>query len=246
MLAMMLLVMTASVMATNYVSYAGKFYLTYPDDWVQMDYVTVDGFLQQSGAVDRTLFDYEVVLAHKDNSPFFDGPYLLLKLDTSRVYTREMIDSVANELAAEYRTSRAEIPFDEFWDRMAFKVPYVDHERGITVIKLAMGPPREGQKYNVIAVKYYEHGAANFFFYAPRDQFNDNLETFRAIFTSMSTDNWERAAASEPVRVADIDTTVKPDRADSADSRTTLWVLVGIALILVVIIRSYLIRKKRS
>ena len=36
---------TSSTMAANYVSYTGEFFFAYPEDWVQMDYLTVDAFL---------------------------------------------------------------------------------------------------------------------------------------------------------------------------------------------------------
>lgn len=236
----------SSTMAANYVSYAGEFFFAYPEDWVQMDYLTVDAFLQQRGAVDRTLYDYEAVFAHEDNSPFFDGPYLLLKLDTTGTHTRDMIDSVAAELAREYRTQVVHMPFEDFWGKMAFKIPYVDHERGIAGIKLAMGPPREGQRYNIILIQYYDKGAADFFFYAPKEEFDASLDTFKAIFASFSTEDWQSAAAPESLRVADIDTVAKTEEeyVDGITNRVLLIALVGVALSLFVVFRIAR-RKKR-
>ncbi|MBD3332801.1 hypothetical protein GF356_08120 [candidate division GN15 bacterium] len=239
------LAIASGVVAGNYVSYAGEFFIAYPDDWVQMDYLTVDGFLQRSGAADRAFYDYEAVFAHEDNSPFFAGPYLILRLDTTGAYTEKMIDSVAFELGREYSTQPVDATFDEFWRNMAFKVPYIDRENNLLGIKVATGPPKEGQKYNVILAKYYDKGAANFFFFAPREQYQQSLDAFEAIFTSFSTENWESANAPESLRVANIDTVADTDD-NSGGNRTLLWVLVAIALILVVIFRVYMVRKRSS
>src|SRR5574341_1927071 len=91
------LVLETGVNAANYVSYRGGFYIQYPDDWVQVPYLTADMFLART-APDPTTLNYEAIFAPKSSEPFFATDYLILTLDSVEWMFPYMVDSVVDEM----------------------------------------------------------------------------------------------------------------------------------------------------
>ena len=92
---MLTFVGTAS--ANNYVSFDGKFFITYPDNWRQIEYNVVDAYLLRFGASQSSL-QYEAVFAPGVSDPFFKGSYLILNVDTVGALDQQAIDIRTNSL----------------------------------------------------------------------------------------------------------------------------------------------------
>ena len=62
-----------------------------------------------------------------------------------------------------------------------------------------------GPRINLLVMKFYEHGIANYYFYIPWAEFEASLPFLKEMVTSFSTENLDEALNREPVRVADLE-----------------------------------------
>jgi hypothetical protein len=236
----LLLVILASptILADNYVSWKGGFYITYPDHWKQIDYQTVDVFLYVNKA-DQDALDYEAVFADSSSRPFFEGSYVILTLDTVAEMSQLYIDSTLRDLEQTFNRSFTYTPVADFLANPETNIlNYDDEKRLVTILNDIV---RDGQviKKNLMMMQFYEKGMASFYLYSPDSLYEQARGLLHDMVTSFSTENIEAAAESPIVRVADAapkQETVQPD--DSEDS-SKIYLIVGVALamILFVVIR---------
>lgn len=240
--ATVLVVLAAAVCAKTYVSLNGEFYITYPDDWEQIDYNTVDLFLSRSGA-DETMYEYDAVLAPSASSPFFTGDYLIVTVEKTGELSNQLIDSVLAEYADSFQKGIANMATDEFMADLKSNSPVYDADKKVMTVLNDIYQGQEIVKKNLIMVKFYEKGIASFYFYSPDSLFQSSKVLFEDIFESLSTENLQAAMPSEEVKVADIET---DDEGRLKDSDSNLFLYLAVAVVICFILLGTYVRLKKK
>ena len=179
----LLLVTTAS--AETFVSYNGKFNITYPDTWEQIDYQTADFYIRQATGD----LAYEAVFATKDSPAVFEGTYVILTVDTSGALDQSRIDSAIGVIVESFGRNLAELPLASF----------------ATDLSEAVVAPRK----NILVQKFYDRGIANFYFYVPDSLLSEGLGSLSEILASFSTETTR--TDTTPVKVADLESRQSSD-----------------------------------
>ena len=229
--ALTLIVLTGLVgsgaVAGTFVSFNGRFQISYPDSWGQIDYRTAEYYLSRGDA--EADLDYEAVFSAKANYSLFQGQYLILTVDTVGSLTSARVDSVLDELTTEFDRPITELASDDFMTRIDSRVIFFDREQGLAALESEVASDDSGPRTNLLVMKFYEHGIANFYFYAPTPEYEASLPLYRQIATSFSTEAIDDALPSEPVKVADIE-------ADNGGSGNLLLLFGGLFVILIAIL----------
>ncbi len=227
-----------------YVSLNGKFYIEIPDHWEQVDYVTVDLFLNNTNS-GRDAFNYEAVFSKKVNGPFFTTEYLFLKIKKIKNMSQRTIDSVLTDLTDIYVKRVVRKPFDEIFKNISLARPYYDKQNKVAVIFDILDLPDETRKKNLIINKFVDYGIVSFFFYSPDSSYNDNLNRFIDIYKSYGTDNIEDKLPKENLKVADIDVSDGTDD-DTDESESSNYIPYFILLLIIVIVVTRLKKRKKN
>jgi hypothetical protein len=233
--AILLAVMFATPALTdqNYVSLKGNFYITYPDEWAQVDYWLVDDYLlRTSDTLDSTLFAYEAVFAQKDAPQFFSGEYLILTVDTVGKLKDWQIDSILIDLVGTIDVTVRYRTISDFLADPKLNVPIYDTLA--QMVALLDEIPGQVVKKSLSVMKFYDKGIATFFFYAPDSVFETSKSRFERILASFSTDV-ETAMPKETLKVADLKKNAR--QKDRESTKTYLFYGVALVLILLIVIR---------
>ena len=222
----------ASATAGDFVSFNGKFHITYPENWKQVDYSTADYYIGQA----KGELNYEAVFHKEDSLPLFEGSYLILTIDTVGNLTQQQIDSVLDVLTGAFDKQIAESSPEEFLVEANKEVIVYDRENQAVAIISDVTEEEVGPRRNVLAMKFFEQGIANFYFYSPGPSFETCLPEFRAILASFATGTLERSAQAEPVRIADIE--------DDGGSGT-VFAYIPVAVVLAIVIGIVVRRRRR-
>ncbi|MEW5795340.1 MAG: hypothetical protein AB1772_03170 [Candidatus Zixiibacteriota bacterium] len=196
--------------AGTFVSYNGKFHFVYPESWIQVDYTTAEVYLTR-GDPEKEV-DFEAVFSETKTYALFQGLYLILTVDTVGQLLPEQIDSVVNTLTREFRRPIKEVTPDAFLAAPCRDSIVFDREGGRVSIESEVPGDRSGPRTNLLAMKFYEHGIANFYFYAPSAEYAGGLPILRHMVMSLSIGETPPAVSAEPVKVADIGTDGKKAR----------------------------------
>jgi hypothetical protein len=215
-----------------FVSYRGEFSIQYPDDWKQVEYNVVDAYLA-ARQVDASAFRYEAVLASADADPFYTGAYVIVTVDTrGGAMSDSQIDSTLNTLARQFGKGIKYSPVGDLLTNVQSETPGYDRAEKMVSIPNRITDRGEAFKRNLVIMKFYDKGIASFYCYAPDSVFDQHVDDFRSIATSLETENYRDKAPREEVRVADVDT-------EGGGLGVIFWLLIAIAgmLILVVVWR---------
>ncbi len=228
-----LMLVAAGLQAATYVSLNGKFLITYPDDWDQIDYNTVDLFLTRSGA-EQSMFDYDAVFAPKASSPFFSGDYLILTVEKVGELSALGRDSIIQEFGKTFKSGITYISGDNFTADLQSNVPVYDRNRRIITVVSDVFQGQQPVKKNMIMLKFYDQGIATFYFYSTDSLFESSRRIFEDIAASFSTENIESALPREEVKVADIETDPE-GKLKQEDSKTLLYLSIAVFILLVLV-----------
>ncbi len=223
--------------ASTYVSFKGKFYIEYPDDWLQVPYLTADVFLKKSGS-DPSSLNYDAVFAPKSSSPFFANDYLMLTVDTLEWLYDFQIDSVVDEMS---KTFGKEVQYFPSWDKPAnlqSNTPVYDKKNKIITVINDIVAGGKVVKKNLMVKKFHDKGIANFYFYAPDSTFEKSKTIFQGIVNSFSTENVSQAIPKEAGKVSD------PADRDKLNFRQML-IPIGAAFIILLILLARLRKAKK-
>jgi len=230
------------VQAENYVSWAGGFYITLPDDWTQIDYQTVDAFLLSNQA-GRDVLNYDAVFAPKESRPFFVGDYLILTVDTMGELSSRQIDSVLGVMSSTFGQDVKYFPVADFLSDMKSNSPSYDADRKLVTVVSDIVYHDQVTKKLLYMAKFYERGMANFYFYSPDSLFDQSKSLFRGIVETFSTKDIEAAAGKQEVKVADIKPEdVSKEKSDNNKIPAVIYAIPGVLIILIIILA---VRKKR-
>ncbi|RKX21806.1 MAG: hypothetical protein DRP45_11930 [Candidatus Zixiibacteriota bacterium] len=232
--ATVLLCMAVTVSAETFVSFNGNFSFSYPETWIRIDYNTADYYLSQAGGNP----EYEAAFAANDSTAIFQGSYLVLTVDTVGELSTIQIDSVVDLLSSGLNLELAEVTTDEFMTSASDKfVQFSSELKAASAVSILSENSAES-RVNLLAVKFYKHGVANFYFYCLESKFDDMAPVFKQIFTSFSDENIEDALKVEPLKIADVN-----NKTESNAVRN--WGLIGgVVVILLIIIATRRIRRK--
>ena len=201
-LAAVTFLISSNATAETYVSFKGKFYIQYPEDWLQVPYLTADMFFSRKGS-DPSALNYEAVFAPKSSSPFFATDYFILALDTLEWLYDYQIDSVVDEMT---KTFGKDMEYFPSWDQptdLKSNTPVYDKKNKIlTVISDVVTGDRIVKK-NLMVKKFHDKGIANFYFYGPDSTFEKSKTVFQGIVNSFSTENINQAVPKEAGKVSD-------------------------------------------
>ena len=212
--------------ADTFVSYNGKFHFTYPETWVQVDYTTAEYYLTHGDPENEV--DFEAVFSEKQTFVIFQGQYLILTVDTVGPGTTELVDSVLKELSDEFSRPIKEVSPEEFLSGSLTDTIAFDRTNNLVSIQTEVAGRDAGPRVSLLVMKFYEHGIANYYFYAPKVEFFPSLSTYRDMAMSFSTEAVEKAPADE-VRVADLED-------DDDDTGMPVAVYGGLAAVLIAIV----------
>ena len=224
----------------TYVSLRGGFYITYPDDWAQVDYWLVDAHLRRN-MTDEAILDYDAAFAMKDAPYFYSGDYLILTVDTLGELSDKQIDSVLNELS---RSFGAEVSYDPVADFLtdlpSNTLGYDPETRTVTILN-EITEQQQLLKKNLLMMKFYNRGIATFYFYSPDSLFETSKSLFEQIVASFSTENVEEALPKEHLKVADLED-AEGVYGDESKKSKKVYLYIGAALVLLIVV---LIRRLR-
>lgn len=215
--------------AESYVSLNGDFYITYPDDWYQVDYNTVDYYLYNVQA-DRESFQYEAVLAERKAVPFYNGNYLILTLDLVGKLDNRQIDSLLADLDSTFGDNKQIYPPGNLLSDLKPGTIYYDRANKTITMLNDIEDSSQVVKKNIWLLKIYDKGIANFYFYSPDSVYEASKPIFNDIVSSFSTENIEQAIPREDLKMADV------NRKASRFGVTTSIILLAVILIIIYVI----------
>ena len=231
-LAVMLPFVAADTSAKDFKSFNGGFKITLPEGWKQVDYQTADYHLSQSGAD----LDYEAVFNDGEQGTTFGSQYLILTVDTVGALNDDQIDSLISTLESEFHKKSLRIG-DEMYISEAHPdvVAYDTANKVVSVISEL--EDAEGSRKNILAMRIYDRGVANFYFYSPSETYDQGLPLFRGVLASFTTDMTTKSDDATPVKVADLDQ-------ENSLSLSSMIIILG-AIVIVVIAIVMVSRKNR-
>lgn len=242
----LLFILSALILATGFVSaqdqvspidsvyYSsnGKFVIRYPASWGQVDYATVDYFLMRSDANQQAL-EYEAVFAPKESGVFYNGPYLILTVDTVGLLNQAEIDSLLDQLSQTFGEGIKYLPTGDYLTDLATQAPNWDAAKRQISIRTNITEQYKVIKRNLWVMQLYDGGIANFYFFTPDTLFEQYRPTFEEIVRSFQTENIEELIPKQQHKLAKIEES--PDSGASGNKATT-WIPYGALAIIIIII----------
>lgn len=221
---------------TNYFSSNGKFVISYPDDWAQMDYNTVDYFLMSSDASEQAL-NYDAVFALKESIPFHKGPYFILTVDTSGPLNQIEVDSLLEQLSETFGEGIKYFPTGDYLADLESHAPNWDAEKRQITILNNITEQYKIIKRNLWVMQFYDGGIANFYFFAADSLFVQYRPVFEQIISSFTTENLEAAIPKQNLKLANIEDSPDTDSGSNALTIFGLPFTIVVALLIIVIAR---------
>lgn len=236
-----LLIGVVAVSAGTFESFSGKFHITYPDSWDRIDYRSVDFYLTRNNP-NPELLAYEAVFAPISDQKFFDGPYLLLTIDTIGELIGPTKDSALASIAKGFG-SRIDSTFSgDMFGNLQADAPRYDPATRLLAVETDIHEGRVLTKRNLLVVRLYEHGLANFYFYAPDSLWTSSVPVFAQIARSFTPGSPQAGSARESVKIADVG---RGEKSSSLPKRT--WMIPpGLFVILIAIVVALHKRKERA
>lgn len=230
------MVLTAD--AKSFVSFNGKFHITYPDTWEQIDYRSVDFHLSQSNP-NPELLQYEAVFSPTSERPFYDQPYLLLTVDTMGELVGSERDSAIASIARGFSGKVDSLISGDLFADLRPDTPKYDPQSRMLAVQTEIHEGRVTVKRNLLVIRFYEQGLANFYFYTPDSLWQKALPEFAQIARSFTVGALQAATPKESVKVADL------EREDPAASKPRSWLPFGGAFIVIIIAIMVAVRRRR-
>jgi hypothetical protein len=191
----------SSAEANTFVSFNGQFLFSYPETWMQIDYTTAEYYLTR-GKPDQEV-DFEAVFSVRETMVLFQGQYLILTVDTLGALTPEQIDSVVAVTSEEFKHPVKEVSSDAFMTGSCGDSILFDRGNGLLAVETAVQGNEASSRVNLLVMKFYPRGIANFYFYSPETEFAAALTDYRDMVMSFSTENLDQALGRDSVKIAE-------------------------------------------
>ncbi|MDD5424902.1 MAG: hypothetical protein PHN52_00230 [candidate division Zixibacteria bacterium] len=236
-LSMMVLAAAGLAASVNYVSFNGEFYITYPDNWYQVDYNTVDYYLSSIQA-NRESYQYEAVFAERKSIPFHAGNYLILTLEKVGKLDNRQVDSLLADLDSVFAEGRKYFPSGNLLSDLKSNTLYYDRANKTITLLSEMSDDNQVLKKNIWTMKLYDKGIANFYFYSPDSVYEASKAVLNDIVSSFSTENISQAMPKEQLRIS--------DTGNKGIYSTLGLIITPAAALIVIIILAVYIRRRRK
>ncbi len=227
-----------TAVAKSFVSFNGKFHITYPDTWEQIDYRSVDFHLSQSNS-NPELFQYEAVFSPASERPFYEQSYLLLTVDTMGELIGGERDSAIASISRGFSGKVDSLISGDLFADLRPDTPKYDPRSRMLAVQTEIHEGRVTVKRNLLVIRFYEQGLANFYFYAPDSLWQKALPEFAQIARSFTVGAPQAAAPKESVKVANL------EKEDSTASKPRSWLPFGSAFIVIIIAVMVAVRRRR-
>ncbi|NOY89452.1 MAG: hypothetical protein GXO93_08740 [FCB group bacterium] len=244
-LATTLLVLATSGLCKNYVSFDGGFYITYPDNWYQVDYNTVDAFLARANA-GKEMFNYDAVFAPDSSKPFFANSYFFISLEKVGELSQHQIDSVLKKLSGVFGKGIKYFPVGDFMSDIKSNAPNYDKKTKVVTILNNIVQGQKTVKKNLIMMKFYNKGIASFYFYFPDSLFAKDKQIFEDVITSFSTKDIDKVIPHEQAKVANLKGKIKTTESENSYSEKSRTILLITAFVVISLIMIAIFRRKRK
>ncbi len=237
-LSMIFLAAVGLVASVNYVSLNGEFYITYPDDWYQVDYNTVDYYLSSIQA-NRESYQYEAVFAERKSIPFHTGNYLILTLEKVGKLDNRQVDSILADLDSVFAEGRKHFPSGNLLSDLKPNILYYDRANSTITLLSEMTDDNQILKKNIWVMKLYDKGIANFYFYSPDSVYEASKTVFNDIVSSFSTENIGQAMPKEQLKISNTGN-------KGIGSNPGLIITLTATLIVIIILVVYIRRRRKQ
>jgi hypothetical protein len=231
--------------AGHYVSLNGRFHVTYPEDWYQVDYRTVDYHLSQGGSK-RVIYNYEVALAPKASPQWNAGAYMMLTIDSIPDMTPRQVDSILQNLSASIdrpvNKNHPGMTFDAGWRPL--EVAYWPDQK-VGAVSIEPDVKSGDHTRTLVVLKFCPVGTANFYFYAPDSAWEASKAAFAGIMASFSTEDIEKALPKETLKVADA-SRLKEEPVSKGLPKSAVPISGGLIVVLIAIIVARRRRAKKE
>ena len=191
----------SSALADTFVSFNGQFLFSYPETWMQIDYTTAEYYLTRGNPEQEV--DFEAVFSVRETMVLFQGQYLILTVDTLGSLTPEQIDSVVAVTSEEFKHPVKEVSPDAFLTGSSRDSILFDRASGLLAVETLVKGTETASRVNLLVMKFYPRGIANFYFYAPEAEFVSALTDYRDMVMSFSTENLDKALGRDSVKIAE-------------------------------------------
>ena len=213
----------------TFVSFNGQFKIEIPDGWMRMDYRTVDYYLLQTSLEDE-LLEYEAVFSTDKKGLFYNREYLLLTVDTVGEMSRRQIDSVLAEMADAFEVKIERRTISNFATDLTVGTFFYDDQLQIGAVATEVYDAGKVYKISLLVIKFYDKGMANFYFYAPIDDYTQASEQFYQITSSFDTTGLKEVSP-EPLPVTEID-----DDKSMIDEPTKWVPFLGLFIVIIIVL----------
>jgi len=242
---LVILLGSISAIAGNFVSWKGGFHITIPDNFEQIDYRVVDSVLVTNRA-DRSVFNYEAVFADSSAEPFTAGEYFIINVDSTGELSKTRRDSVLDNLGDSFGRDVGYYPITEFVTNLSTNFPTYDRDLQMASVIAAVSQPDGSVKRNLMLMRFYEHGIATFYYYAPDSIFEAGVDRMREIVASMSTENLDAAVTHEKPKITEARPSDKPETTQQDEDDSTTIVPYLVLVVILVVVLAVQIKKRKS
>lgn len=240
--ALVALTLASVAVARNFVSLRGQFYVTYPENWRQIDFGTADLFLFQ-GVPQEQRYDYEAVFAPKEVTPWFTDAYLVLTVDTLQGLNSAQADSIVRATAdALGQPLQMRDGANLYADMVPRQLYYDAATRTAVALQKRAASDAEREKTALFVLRFFDKGIANFYFYTPDSTYDRNVQVLAGIVASLSTENIEAAMPKETLKVASAD---KIKSRSEESSEPSIWILAAGILLILMAVAVFVVRRRQ-
>lgn len=223
----------------TFVSFNGQFKIEIPDGWMRIDYRTVDYYLGQTSQ-ENELLDYEAVFSPDKKGLFYNREYLMLTVDTVGELSRRQIDSVLADMADAFEVKLERRTISNFATDLEAGTFLYDDQQQVGAVATEVYDAGKVYKISLLVVKFYEKGLANFYFFAPIENYSEVAKQFYQISSSFSTKELKEVSP-KPVPVVELEED-KPWY-----SKPTNWVpFVGLFIVIIILARRKRLKAKQK
>jgi hypothetical protein len=233
--ALLMALCAMAAQAGQYASLSGKFKISYPDDWTQLDYNYVDSvlFYGKPGK-------YEAVFAPSGAQDFTASGWVVLTIDQFGASTQHIIDS-----SLDIWKRALKLDVKEYGQNESFEAVWKSGEIGYwpkdSVAGLCNDPDvtRNEHVRNQLVVKFYERGSANFYFYGPDSLWDALKPEVTSIIGSFTTIDYESALPHDQVKIVDsaqFTSRTTPTSSESTGKRGFSFAIYGGSAVAIIII----------
>jgi hypothetical protein len=238
---MAIVVMAGVAVAEEYVSWRGGFHITVPDNFGQLDYRVVDGFLRANKA-DQSVLDYEVVFSDTTGAPFPMGEYFLVAIEKGVEPNERQIDSVLTMIFGSFGRRMRYAPVTDFVTNLKSNTPSYSRDDKVASVIADVVQPDGSAKRHLMMIKIYDQGIVSLFYYAPDSLFEAGVEKMKDVMGSFSTEDLDAAAARDKPKITSARPSEKPERQSKDKPSIPIAVYIGVGVVLMIV----LIRRRKK